>query len=472
MTQDPHDRSPSPNTDLDVFFDLCPDLLCILDADGRFLKASRSWRRLLGYDAEALLAMSVWDLIHPEDVSLTRAAGQVLDEDGEVRRLMNRYRHQDGTYRNLDWSCRRLGGFTYCVSRDVTDTWAWMKHTEYLSYHDSLTGLYNRRFLEEEIHRLDVERNLPISVVMGDIDRLKIVNDAFGHEKGDEFIRKAAEAIRRGCRNEDLVSRWGGDEFMVLLPHTAREDAAKVVERIRAFCAEQEVETVRVGISFGIATKTAATDGMGETMREAEDAMYRTKAKSGPLSRDDLLKAIAQAIADRHPEEKGHAERVGDLCARMGQALGLGEDGVRRLRACGLLHDIGKISVSLRILGKPGALTEEEWREMHRHPETGSRIVGSAEEMVEVGNAILGHHERWDGRGYPNGLRGESIPLDARVVALADSYATMTSRHAYRDALSREEAAEEIRRGAGHQFDPVLAAVFLSKVVAAEPIPA
>ncbi len=452
--------------DIDIFFDMSPDLLSIADADGRFLKVNRAWERTLGYAIDELLGMRIRDLVHPDDLAAAQAIDRPAAPQGQVERFVTRCRRKDGAYRTLDWSSQRSGGRSYSVTRDVTETWTWMNRVEYLSYHDSLTGLYNRRFLEEEIRRLDTPRSLPIAVIMGDVNRLKIVNDAFGHAKGDELIRRAAEAIRRGCRNEDLVARWGGDEFMVFLPQTTEAEAETVMARIRENCADQEVDGIRVDISFGLAVKAKPEEPIEETMRAAEDAMYRIKSKTGSLSRSELLDAITQAIHRRSPQEKGHAERVSALCARMAETLGCDDEEVQRLRLGGLLHDIGKISVNVSILEKPGALDEEEWREMRRHAETGSRLVGSAEEMVDVGNAILAHHERWDGKGYPRGIRSDEIPLEARIIAIADSYATMTSPQAYRSPMSREAAAAEILRNAGAQFDPELARLFVERIVA------
>ena len=354
------------------------------------------------------------------------------------------------------------------VFRDITERDERLRQIEYLSFHDILTGLYNRRFLEEEIKRLDTARNLPISIIMGDINQLKLVNDAFGHRKGDELIIKAAEAIRRGCRTEDLAARWGGDEFLVYLPKTQEFEAENIVTRIQALCAVEQVNNIDVSISFGISTKVAKEEDIAKTMQAAENAMYRQKNMNARGVRGDILRTITNTFYHREPDEEAHAKLVSELCKQTAQALGYNAYEISKLALGGLMHDIGKIAINVEILDKPGPLTDEEWKEMRQHAEIGYKVISSIQDMTEVGKAILAHHERWDGNGYPMGLKWSEIPLDARIIALADTYATMVSHHAYKPSVSKDEAIAEIRRNAGTQFDPEIAELFIEKVIMKE----
>lgn len=329
-----------------------------------------------------------------------------------------------------------------------------------ITYHDSLTGLYNRRFFEEELKRLDVPRNLPLSIIMGDVNGLKLVNDAFGHEKGDELLRKAADAIVSACRKDDIVARWGGDEFVVLLPKTSSVDAEDIVNRMRASHAGEHVNAVKVSLSYGWETKLVPEEGIPQLLKRAEDFMYKHKILENEGLRNNAINTIISTLHEKNPREEQHSKRVSDICRDLALDIGLSPLEANRLKVVGLLHDIGKIAIDEGILNKPGQLTASEWAEIRRHPDIGYRILSTSYEMQELAESILAHHERWDGKGYPKGLRGEQIPVVARIIALADSFDAMTSERPYRKPLTLETAIFEIRNGAGTQFDPDLAIRF------------
>jgi diguanylate cyclase (GGDEF)-like protein/putative nucleotidyltransferase with HDIG domain len=300
---------------------------------------------------------------------------------------------------------------------------------------------------------------------MGDVNRLKLVNDAFGHEKGDELIIKAAESIKNSVRPEDLIARWGGDEFFILLPKTNTTDAEKIVERINMACSQQSVNSIGVSIAFGVASKAFLSESLAETMRLAEDAMYKSKAKDGERSRRDIIDVIATTLYSKIPFEEQHAKRVSFLCQQMATVLGFNKEDIQKLTLAGLLHDIGKIAVSSDILKKTTPLTPDEWLQLRSHTEIGAKVVGSGEMMDDIGNAILHHHERYDGTGYPKGIRWEDIPIASRIISLADSFDTMISQCIYKPSKNRLEAINEIRKNKGTQFDPELADVFINRVL-------
>lgn len=335
----------------------------------------------------------------------------------------------------------------------------------YLSYHDVLTGLYNRRFYEEEIRKVDVAKNLPISIVMGDINGLKLVNDAFGHGTGDKLLKVAATSIQAMCRIDDIVARWGGDEFVILLPKTEKVEAEEIVKRIKALYSEKEINGIEGSISFGWDTKDTLDQDIIKILKNAEDDMYRTKTLENESVRSNMISTIVKTLHEKNPREEKHSKRVSELCEAIGIASGLSGIEVRKLRVGGLLHDIGKIAIEEGILNKPGKLTDQEWIEIKRHPEIGYRILSSSHEMLELTEGILAHHEKWDGTGYPKGLKGEAIPRVARIIAVADSYDAMTSERSYRKALSEDVVLEEIRNNAGTHFDPEIVKIFIEKVM-------
>lgn len=339
------------------------------------------------------------------------------------------------------------------------------KRLVFLSYHDPLTGLYNRRFYEEESERLDVPRNLPMTLVMADVNGLKLINDSFGHAQGDAMLVETARILREACRSDDILARLGGDEFIVLLPRTDAVAAEAIVERMRQLAENRRVGPMRVSVSFGADTKRQAGLPLQEVFNQAESRMYRKKMVESPAFRREAVEAILDSLWTRDLREAEHARLVADWCRGMGRALGLPEVQADALWRLGRLHDIGKIGIMQGLGNKRGALDADEWTEIRRHPEVGYRILTTVEDLAMLAPAVLAHHERWDGQGYPKGLAGEAIPLEARILAIADAYEAMTGDRVYRIAASLDAARGELARTAGTQFDPALVKVFLTEVL-------
>ncbi|HYE83390.1 MAG TPA: HD domain-containing phosphohydrolase [Clostridia bacterium] len=356
-----------------------------------------------------------------------------------------------------------IGG--YGIYADISARKKAEKEIIYMNYHDQLTGLYNRRFFEEELNRINTERNLPISVIMADVNGLKLINDAFGHAAGDKLLMKTAEIIRKESRADEIVARLGGDEFVILLPRTDSEVAEKIIKRIKAACAGIMLKSMEISVSFGWDTKISAAQDINETLKNAEDYMYRNKLFESPSIRGKTIKAITNSLYEKNKREEQHSQRVSYLSEAIGIAMGRGDSEVNELKTLGLLHDIGKIAIDDKILNKPGKLSMEEWNEIKRHPEIGYRILSSVNDMAEMAEFVLAHHERWDGKGYPKGLKGEEIPLQARIITIADAYDAMTSERAYRKPLTEAAAKEELVKNAGIQFDPEIVRAFIEKVL-------
>ncbi|OAA90285.1 HD domain-containing phosphohydrolase [Clostridium ljungdahlii] len=349
--------------------------------------------------------------------------------------------------------------------RDIRDRKEMELKLEYLSYRDQLTGLYNRRFFEAKLNRLDVERILPLTIVMGDVNGLKLVNDSLGHVMGDKLLKKVAEVIKKGCRKDDITARWGGDEFVILLPKTDAFQTEQILKRIKSIAAKEKIGAIDISISFGYETKKSRKVKIQETFKKAENYMYKKKLFEGPNMIGKTISAIITALHEKNKREEEHSHRVSILCKDMGEALGLLGHEIKELKTVGLLHDIGKVAIEENILNKPGKLTDEEWQEIKRHPEIGYRILNTVDDMSEIADYVLAHHERWDGKGYPKGLKEKEIPLQSRIIAIADSYDAMTSERSYRSPLSEEIAIGELKLNAGTQFDPELTSVFIEKVL-------
>jgi len=339
---------------------------------------------------------------------------------------------------------------------------------KYLSEHDQLTGLYNRRFFEEELIELDAPENLPMAVIIGDINGVRLINDSFGHPVGDMVIKKVAEVILNAAEKQDVVCRLAGDEFIILSPRTNLEEAEERIRALKAAFVGVKVGLLDLSVSFGFEIKNSQEESIDEVIKNAEDFMYRKKLYDSPSMRGKTITTIVATLHEKNTREEQHSRRVSMLCEKMGLALGMNEDKTKELKAVGLLHDIGKIGIDEQILNKQGKLTNKEWEEIKKHPEIGYRILSTVNELSEMAEFVLAHHERWDGKGYPKGLRGEEIPLESRIIGLADAYDAMISERSYRKALTKEEAIQELRDNAGTQFNADCVAIFIDQVLKEE----
>lgn len=339
------------------------------------------------------------------------------------------------------------------------------RNLKYLSFHDQLTGIYNRHFFEIELKRLDTPENLPLSIVMADVNGLKLVNDSFGHKVGDQLLIRVAEVLQEACRRGEIISRIGGDEFVILIPRMEKNQTEGLIDRINTIIEKEQVSSVNLSISFGWEVKYSVDENIQEIFNRAENFMYKQKLFESPSMRGKTITAIINTLHEKNKREEEHSQRVSDLCRKMAQVLNFSEREIDEIKTVGLLHDIGKISINEDILNKPHRLTDEEFEEIKRHPEIGYRILSSVNDMADLADYVLYHHEWWNGKGYPRGLKGEDIPIQARIIAIVDAFDAMTSHRTYREARSEEEAILELIKNKGIQFDPNLTEAFISKVL-------
>ena len=346
---------------------------------------------------------------------------------------------------------------------DITERKKAQAEIEFLGYHDSLTGLYNRRFYENELERLDTERNLPLTLIMADVNGLKLINDSFGHSWGDELLRKTAKAITNGCRQGEIVARLGGDEFVILLPNTDSIQAERLIQRIKEDTSKDKIGLIDISISFGYGTKVCNEERIQEIFRRAEERMYGNKLHESIDAKNKTIELIMDALFQQNEQNVQHSERVSKVCESIANAMELERGAVNQIRVAGLMHNIGHIGIDENILNKSQALNPDEWNEIKKHPEIGYRILSSTNDFSKIAVWILEHHERWDGTGYPKGLRGEEISLQSRIIAVADAYVAMTSERAYRKQITEDEAINEILKCSGTQFDPAITSIFVKQ---------
>lgn len=449
--------------------ELAPVGIVVSDHDEKTLNVNRKFIELFGYGMEEMPSVNEWwPLAYPDEKLRNKvqqqwsaAIKEAIANGAEIDPLEFPVTCKDGTVRQVEFRMASLEKLNVVILSDVSERKKALDEIRYISFHDSLTGLYNRAFFDEEMVRFDTVRQLPVSVIMADLNGLKLVNDTYGHRVGDDLLKRAAEILRSSCREEDVIARWGGDEFIILLPQTPVEDALSIAGRINVSCSVAYVEDVPVSMALGVAGKELAERAMADVLREAEDAMYKEKLTESRSTKSAVLKALLKALEEKSFETEEHSRRMQQIARKIGEKLGLAAFEINRLELLITLHDIGKINISEEVLTKKDQLTEEEWVMIKKHPEIGYRIALASEDFAHVAEDILSHHERWDGSGYPRGLRGVEIPLLARITAIADAYEVMSNGRPYRQALSREEIVAEFKKCAATHFDPDLTAVFL-----------
>lgn len=343
---------------------------------------------------------------------------------------------------------------------DITESKKRDEEIRYLSYHDVLTGLCNRRCFADDRSKIDIQTNLPLSVIFADINGLKMTNDIFGHAAGDELIKKSSEILKKACRQNDFIARVGGDEFIIVLPKTTYDNAEKIINLIKSGFMDARLEAIKCSISLGLDTKRSADQSLDDIMANAENAMYKDKTINRKAINKDMLDTIIATLHSRNPKEKEHSIAVSELCSEIGSVLPLPLTEISKLKRAGYLHDVGKIILDGSILNK-NSLSDEECEKMRQHPVVGYRILNLFDDTLDLSEYVYNHHERWDGTGYPMGLKGEQIPLISRIIAVAEAY----DRALNRDALPLNErkalAIETIKRGSGIQFDPRIAEILI-----------
>lgn len=352
------------------------------------------------------------------------------------------------------------------VARNVTKTVILEEKLKKMSYKDKLTELYNRAYFDEKINEFKDEKYLPMSLIMGDVNGLKIVNDTIGHLKGDELLVDICNVIKKSCRKQDFIFRWGGDEICILLPNTSEIEAEVICERIRKNCDNTPTDTIPLSIALGTSSKNTCDRNIDDLLKEAEDRVYRDKLLNSRGGRSFMIDSLQESLGQKHPQTEEHTDRVVSYAKRLGIRLKLSNDKLNELILSAKLHDIGKIGIPDEILLKPGKLNEDEFMIMKTHAEKGYRIAKSNPEIEPVAKCILAHHERYDGKGYPLGLKGEDIPLLARIICVVDSYDAMTSGRSYKAKISKECAINELKRCSGNQFDPYIVEEFLEEIKA------
>lgn len=445
------------------------DLLCKVSRTGIVEYVSPSFLEAAGISPSEVIGHHYTKSIHPDDVPTLKQIGIDLysaDSQGS-QRVEFRARNVQGIYRSLDGQgsvirdgAGEVTGAVY-VLRDVTERKAYEERLEFLRRRDTLTGSYNRSYFEEQLESYCDAANFPLAIIVLDLDGLKAVNTTRGHHYGDMLLQAMVSVVGKCLAPEHFLARVGGDELAIILPNSSAAEVEEVCTAIetRVTAYNLQFPALPLSVSQGYALSETVTP-LKALFERADTVMNRKKLTHRHSTRSSLVQTMMKALESRDYITEGHADRLQDLVTALAKGLSLCASTITELRLLAQFHDIGKIGVPDRILFKPDKLTPDEMKEMRLHSEIGARIAEASPDLAPIADWILRHHEWWNGAGYPLGLRGEEIPIECRILSIADAYDAMTNNRPYRRAMSHEAAVKELWRSAGEQFDPHLVPLF------------
>lgn len=454
---------------LKVVMDSLPGMVFYKDKDGKYVYTNKEFNKFYNKtDSDESTGKTNFE-IHPTE----ELANKYSEEDKEVLK-----KKQSIVYETILGSHKGEEIYTEAIKvpvinkkneavgvvgliLDVTEKKEIEEKLKRLSFTDILTGLYNRAYFEEKAKELFREEYLPIGVIMGDANGLKLVNDTWGHSQGDELLKQIANVFRTVCTDNQLIFRTGGDEFVVLVPKADEYHCEEIIKKIFKQCRSYKHDLIDVSISLGAAVTDSLNKSIYEALKEADDKVYRQKLLNKSSFNGSIINSLQMGLQTKSLETEEHTERVLKCSVIIGERLSLPIFLMDELRIVARLHDIGKIGINEDILLKVGNLTDDEFEIVKTHAEKGYRIIKASNQLDSVAQGVLAHHERWDGKGYPLKLKGESIPLVSRIVSVADSYDAMTNNATYRKPLSKIQAINELKRCSGKQFDPKIVRVFV-----------
>lgn len=458
---------------LKTIIDSLPEAIFYKDKDCKFIGYNKNF-------SDFYANLGVYDLIGKSDLEIypnKETAKKFIEQDKEIIRTKKAksaqysISYKDGDVRfeeNLKVPVINEDGEVWGIvglSRDITERKKLENKLRYLSYTDSLTGLYNRSSFDEKLNKYNQEKYLPLGIIMGDVNGLKLVNDTLGHLEGDKLIKSISNVLRDVCSNRGSVFRWGGDEFMILLPNCSEQLCENIMKEILDKCKHYDYEFIQLSIALGESVKNSTSQNIYECIKEVEEKVYRRKLLDKKSIRSSITDSLIKSLQEKNTETEEHTERVTTYAYSLGVKLNFKASELDELFLVAKLHDIGKIGINEEILLKPDKLTNDEFIIMKTHSEKGYRILQAMGELETVAKCVLCHHEKWDGTGYPLCLKEDEIPLISRIISIVDAYDVMTSKRPYKKPMTKESAIAELIRCSGTQFDPFLVNIFINSVL-------
>ncbi|MDD3323797.1 MAG: diguanylate cyclase [Sulfurospirillaceae bacterium] len=431
---------------------ICDDLGKAIDY--RFLYVNRAFEDFTGLKKEDIVYRRALEVLPKLEKHWIKTYGEVA-LGGEARMIEN-FSQDIGKYFLVKVFSPEKNRFA-TIFFDISEIKNQHKAIEKLSYYDALTGLHNRRFFEEQVKKMDCKRNLPLSVVMFDVNGLKLTNDAFGHMEGDVLLKAFADVLKSTCREDDNVSRWGGDEFMVLLPKSSQKDAEAFCLRVLEKSTKKHNLKIQMSIACGCATKVDIKQNIGDLFVAAEEKMYEDKLLKGNAFKQALIDQMVEDIDNIGYRKRG----LKDLAEPIANAYGIEE--IEKFKDILSYYDVGNIVIDKSILTKKRKLTKDDIQKVSKHCETGYNILRSVARLAYIAEISLTHHERHDGNGYPRGLKGADIPFLSKVLSVVDAYDAMVGKRVYAKSKSTQDALDELKNCAGKQFNPDVVKIFIDK---------
>jgi len=453
----------------ETLFSEVREAVVLLDEQARVSCVNSSFEKLFGYREEEIKEKCLSDLLALQEQHDARDTFENKFIKGEAVEYDTRWLHVEGFKLEVYIRCipvvvngQLVGG--YVIVSDIKQHKKYHELYSYSMMYDSLTRLYNREYFEKKLQEMDGEKAHPVGVVIIDVDNMKLINETLGYNTGSELLKNCAKVLKNCLRDKDIIARIGGDEFGIILPGANLDNTKKVSRRLLDKVAEHgRVNTeVPLNVSIGLSATFSPEQTLAAVFNEAENDLYRDQCREKTSS--DTVSLLVNALAERDFINSGHAERMSVNSKFLAQKMGMDERQINDLILLSHIHDLGKVGIPEEVLFKPGHLDRGEWEHIKNHPLLGYQIASSSADLDHIADLILYHHERWDGKGYPYGLKGEEIPLECRMLAIVDAFDAMTNTRPYRAAFTVEEALEEIRRCAGTQFDPNLAEVFIDLI--------
>ena len=449
-----------------TIFEHGPMGILLLDSEGIVLQANQTLVEYSGYDKSELVGKSIFETVVLEDniEAAKKCINQILA--GEEVEYIGESHRKNGEVFPILFKERSIeipgqGRCVLSMQLDYTEYQKQQQKIKYIGYHDQLTDSYNRSYIEKKLKKYDQAEYLPLAVVMIDINGLTLINESYGYQKGDQLLINVAAKLKTLLSEKDILGRWSGDEFIILLPESSKQQVSELREAVDYFCDSTAEDEIPVSLGFGSAIKKEAGANLYQVINQADRNMNQDKLTKSRSSKNKFVKNLINTLGAKSNETKEHALRMTSLAFNLGERLNLNHEKLNELNLLATLHDIGKVTISEKILNKPGKLTTEEWKTIKSHTVKGAAIADSTAEFSPIAIYIRHHHERWDGSGYPDQLTGEEIPLLSRIITLVDSYDVMTNERPYKKAMSKKEAIKEIKCCQSSQFDPKLAVEFV-----------
>lgn len=437
-----------------------------VDVNGHIIVCNQAFCKLLDYEFDELKGQNMLDFcINKRQVFKLYRQIWETELPKQVNTIKLKRRDGSITYGEASISLTRnnvgvVTGFNGMV-RDITERINYQERLEYMSMHDALTGVYNRAYFEKQLDEFPKKQKYPVSMIIADLDGLKLINDSMGHASGDQLLKSFAKILLRVSNSAAVVARLGGDEFGMIIPNCSQSQAKEYVVKIRDLVKQynQKNSILPISTSIGVACANKPKIALSEVFKTADDHMLHDKLYRSASMKSEIVKALMATLSEKDFVTHGHAARIGKICSEIATKINLPENQKTDLVLLAKVHDLGKVGIPAHILSKSGSLTSQEYEIMKKHSEKGYRIATSSPHLAGISRLILCHHERWDGNGYPLGLKEDQIPVECRIFAIADTYDALTSTRSYRQPISRQQAVKEIENNAGKQFDPDLVKV-------------